>query len=207
MLRAPARTRVPRAPSVARMSTRPPASRSRPLALAALVALTLALSSGCAAGAQAPPAASQTAAPPPAASPPAQAPAAEDLDARFAEREAFFIAQRRFLEDGPPRAETPEQRAFVGALDERGEAPLTAEEEAFWLALTLDACETAILNGHVLSAGAALAYVRGSPLLARWEDPAEKDQALALMLEGTTYLCPDDTAAWRGALDELGAGG
>ena len=198
----------------------------RPLALTLIVAAALGTTTGCFRlpsplgpdGMQAPLAAPDepfvaTPAPTDGSSPDAGA-AAEDP---IAERDRFLQEQQLPLDGTPLVAVTPAQKQFIedqkSYVEEQG-YEWTAEEENLTLALVADACETAILNSHVVNADTLRTHVATSPLFAQLVDPslqgeertAAEDPIANLMVYGTSYLCPKDSAAWLLAYTEVYGG-
>lgn len=198
----------------------------RPLVLTLIVAAALGTTTGCFRlpsplgpdGMQAPvtaPEDSFVATPSPTddSSPDAGA-AAEDP---IAERDRFLQEQQLPLDGTPLVAVTPAQKQFIedqkSYVEEQG-FEWTADDESLSLALVSDACETAILNSHVVNADTLRTHVATSPLFAQLVDQSlEGDERTAaeapianLMVYGTTYMCPRDTAGWLDAYTEVYAG-
>ena len=132
----------------------------------------------------------------------------------FAEREKFFQDQQLPLDGTPLVAVTPAQKEFIAEqkayVEDQG-LTWTADDENLSLALTADACETAILNSHDVDADVLRTHVATSPLFAQLvpadlqgEDRAYAEAPIAsLMVFGTTFLCPDDGDAWISAYTEV----
>lgn len=134
---------------------------------------------------------------------------ADEFAAAFAERDAFFVAQQQPLDGSSLVAKTPEQLALVAeqrAYVESQGGAWSAEAETLTLALTLDACETSILNGHNVDVDVFRTHVTTSPLIAAVSggDPATIDGAVSIMVFGTGFICPDDAAQWDAAWTESG---
>lgn len=127
----------------------------------------------------------------------------------FAERDAFLAAQQQPLDGSSLVAKTPEQLALVAeqrAYVESQGGQWTAEVETLTLALTLDACETSILNNHEVNVDVLRAHVTTSPLIAAVSggDPATIDGAVSIMVFGTGFICPEDAPQWDAAWAESG---
>lgn len=149
--------------------------------------------------------ASAAASPTPSASAPG-----EDV---FAERDRFFRDQQ--LGDGSTTlvAATPAQKDFIAQqrayLESQG-AVWSPEYETIYLALTADACETSILNGHDVDATTVTTHIQTSPLVATiLQDVASEQRAAAtanlasVMVFGTGFLCPADAPQWEAAYAKL----
>ena len=109
---------------------------------------------------------------------------------------AVTDAQKQFIS---------EQRAYA----ESQGVEWSAWQESFYLALTADACETSILNGHEVDADRLAMHVESSPLFARVlsglskADRATGEQNVAsAMVFGTRFLCPADAPQWEQAFEE-----
>ncbi|MBD7957822.1 hypothetical protein H9651_09255 [Microbacterium sp. Sa4CUA7] len=134
---------------------------------------------------------------------------ADEFTAAFAERDAFLAAQQQPLDGSALVAKTPEQQALVAeqrAYIESQGAQWDSQVETLTLALTLDACETSILNGHDVTVDVFRAHVATSPLIASvaGDDPAMIDGAVSIMVFGTGFICPDDAPQWEAAWTESG---
>lgn len=132
----------------------------------------------------------------------------------LAERDQFLEDQQLPLDGSPLSATTPEQQQFIEEQRTHVESQggdWTPEAESLTLALTADACETAILNQHEVDAGTVEVHIASSPLFLN-EIPeqltdAEKAQAeigmADIMVYGMQHMCPDDFPQWRDAVVEL----
>ncbi|MDN5558214.1 MAG: hypothetical protein L0G23_02100 [Ruaniaceae bacterium] len=143
--------------------------------------------------------------------------ATEDLNALadvFAERDQFMRDQQLPQDGSLLKATTPEQIEFIDAQRAHFESQGSEWNEgveAVTLALTADSCETAILNGHEIDAGAVSSHIATSPLFEMLipADVVGEDRALAeasvasIMVYGMRYMCPDDHPQWKAAFDEL----
>lgn len=132
----------------------------------------------------------------------------------IAEREAFMKAQKQPVDGSLLVAQTPEQRAFVDeakvSLEERG-GVWDAQTESYTLALTLDACETSILNGHKVDENTVRTHAETSPLLAALIEGAQPDQQAALKsglmnlaVTGISHVCPADFDQWNDSVQSIG---
>lgn len=151
------------------------------------------------------PAASGAASPSPQ---PTEALISEDV---FAERDAFFEAQGGAPDPSKPLAPaTPEQQDFVAqqrayVIEQGGQ--VDEQYDTVILALTLDVCETSILNAHRVTESTFATHLASSPLIAALV-PTELDDAqrrdaernlMSVAVFGTTFLCPDDAPQWQQA--------
>lgn len=145
------------------------------------------------------------------------APDAGALEDSFTERDDFFREQQLPLDGSPLVAVTPAQKEFIAqqrAYVESQGASWSAQDESITLALAADACETAILNGHLVDASTLEGHVASSPLFAAIlptdadaETLAAGERNLAsVMVFGTSFLCPDDAPAWEAAYTEVYGG-
>jgi hypothetical protein len=142
---------------------------------------------------------------------------AESDDDPLAERQEFFEAQQLPLDGTPLVAVTPAQKEFISqqrAYVEGQGSTWSAQDENISLALAADACETAILNSHRIDASTLQTHVATSPLFAAIL-PKDADAATlaagerniaSVMVFGTSFLCPDDSAAWESAFTEVYGG-
>ncbi|MCR2827770.1 hypothetical protein [Microbacterium sp. zg.Y909] len=135
--------------------------------------------------------------------------AAVDMEAAFAERDAFIEAQQQPLDGTPLVAKTPEQMELISqqrAYVESQGGTWDANAESITLALALDACETSILNGHAVDVEVFRAHVNSSPLISAVSggDPQAIEGALSIMVFGTGFLCPADAPQWESAWSETG---
>lgn len=178
-----------------------------PLALAALGVTLLSLTA-CTGSATTP--STPSASTPSSAETAAGEPGLEDS---FAEREQFFRDQQFVRGSTTLSAVTPAQLDFIAeqrAYIESHGAVWSAEYETVYLALTADACETSILNGHALDAATFTTHLQTSPLVATLVDGVAEDQVPAatanlasVMVFGTSFLCPADAPQWEAAYTEV----
>lgn len=122
--------------------------------------------------------------------------------------------QKLPLGGSPLSAVTPEQKDFVEEqrthVEEQG-GVWTPEVESLMLALTADACETAILNDHDTDASTVQMHIDTSPLFLNQipESLPEAQRAQAemsmadIMVYGMQHMCPDDFEQWSEADMEL----
>lgn len=132
----------------------------------------------------------------------------------FAERDQFMRDQQLPQDGSLLKATTPEQIEFIDAqrthLESQG-GEWNEGVESVTLALTADACETAILNWHHIEARAVTSHIATSPLFEMLipADVVGEDRALAeanvasIMVYGMRYMCPEDHPQWKAAFDEL----
>ncbi len=175
--------------------------RHRPRAVLLAAALLMITLSACSAG-------SDSTAPPDVTPSPTS-----DLGDAFAERDRFFADQG--FAGGATRlaATTPAQQDFIAqqrAYVESQGAPWSADSETVALALTADACETSILNGHDVNAADVTAHVQSSPLIAALLEGLSDEQRAAgvenltsIAVFGTGFLCPADQPQWQAAFAEV----
>lgn len=137
-----------------------------------------------------------------------EAPISEDV---FAERDAFFESQGGAPDPSKPLTPvTPEQQDFVAqqrayVIEQGGQ--VDEQYDTVILALTLDVCETSILNAHRVTEATFATHVASSPLIAALvptdlDDEQRRDAERNLMsvaVFGTTFLCPDDAPQWQQA--------
>jgi hypothetical protein len=131
----------------------------------------------------------------------------------LAEQEQFLEDQQLPLEGSPLSAVTPEQKQFIEEQRTHVESQggvWTPEVETLTLALTADACETAILNYHESDTSTVQAHIATSPLFLTIPQDLtadEREQAEASMAEimvyGMQHMCPADFPDWRDAVIEL----
>jgi hypothetical protein len=195
------------APSVGGM-TASSASRTRILGVLALGAVLCPVVVACTPGQPTPaPTTVATASSTPPATEETEVPEGVSEDA-LAEREAFFDVQGRPVEGGFPTPQTPEQQQFLDEQRAYVESQ-GGEWDEFYdgiaLAVTLDACETSILNGHEVTTEVAAAHIQTSPLIAEisGDDPAAVQGLASIMVFGTGFVCPDDAPQWEAAFTEL----
>ena len=132
----------------------------------------------------------------------------------LAEREDFMRTQQQPTDGSLLAAKTPEQKAFVAEAKEYIEGSggvWDAQTESYALALTLDACETSILNGHKVDESTVRTHASTSPLLAALIQgaPAEQQAALKsglmnLAVTGVRHVCPTDFDQWKESVDAIG---
>jgi len=136
------------------------------------------------------------------------------LDDAFAEREQFMRDQQLASDGSLLVAVTDAQKAFVEAqrdhvIGQGGE--FNEFDESIILALTSDACETAILNFHEVDQFVFESHVATSPLIqslvhdsASDFDAATIERSLAdIMVFGMKYMCPADAGDWRAVYHEI----
>src|SRR5699024_1643454 len=137
-----------------------------------------------------------------------------DMDDALAERDQFVEDQQLPVDGSPLSAVTPEQKQFIEEqrthVEEQG-GVWTPEAESLTLALTADACETAILNNHETEASTVQMHIDTSPLFLSQipETLSEAEQAQAqmsmadIMVYGMQHMCPEDFQQWSDAVMEL----
>lgn len=128
------------------------------------------------------------------------------LESAFVERDQFFEEQQVAPGEMLPKAATQEQRDFIESqrdltIDSGGEWREDLEQVA--LALTFDACETAILNSHDVDVLVLESHLATSPLYQLLLEGNSGDEREALevnlisiMVHGTSFLCPADYDQW-----------
>ncbi|MDN5732376.1 MAG: hypothetical protein L0K41_11220 [Yaniella sp.] len=138
-------------------------------------------------------------------------PAVEDA---LTERDQFMEDQQLPLDGSPLSAVTPEQKQFIEEqrthVEDQG-GVWTPEAESVTLALTADACETAILNNHDTDASTVQMHIDTSPLFGSQlpESLPEAQRAQAemsmadIMVYGMQHMCPNDFQQWSEAVMEL----
>jgi|GEM_PF-2651965 len=136
-----------------------------------------------------------------------------DIEAALTEQEQFLKDQQLPLDGSPLSAVTPEQKQFVEEQRVHVESQggvWTSEAETLTLALTADACETAILNYHDVDTSTVQAHIVTSPLFLTIPQDltaSEREQAEAgmaeIMVYGMQHMCPADYPDWRDAVIEL----
>ena len=132
----------------------------------------------------------------------------------LAEREEFMRTQEQPMDGSLLAAKTPEQKAFVAEAKEYIEGSggvWDAQTESYALALTLDACETSILNGHKIDKNTVRTHATTSPLLAALIQgvPAEQKAGVTsglmnLAVTGVGHVCPADQSQWKDSVDAIG---
>lgn len=130
----------------------------------------------------------------------------------FAEREQFFIDQN-VTPGAEVSATTPEQKTFIGRQREYMEAngvTWNPQIENFYLALSLNACETSILNAHKIDQSGYENYFMTSPLLADALKGLSGDQLTSasknveeVVIFGMSYVCPGDVNDWSTVYQKL----
>lgn len=136
-----------------------------------------------------------------------------DIEDALAEQEQFLKDQELPLDGSPLTAVTPEQKKFIEEQRTHVESQggvWTPEAETLTLALTADACETAILNSHEVDTSTVRTHIATSPLFLTIPEEVtadEREQAEASMAEimvyGMQHMCADDYPEWRDAVLEL----
>lgn len=188
-------------------------ARTRPLTALAVTGVVMLLASACASTpeqAETPRAAESTsAAPTPVSTPDATSDAAPADGDVLAERDRFIADQQQPLGEPLLSAKTPAQQQLVAeqrAHVESQGGQWSPQAESVTLALGLDACETSILNGHVVDANTFETHVATSPLIQQvGTTPEALDGAVSIMVFGTGFLCPDDAPQWESAWQETAA--
>lgn len=138
----------------------------------------------------------------------------DEYGAAMQERDQFLEDQQLPLDGSPLEATTPEQQEFVDSYREDVEAQggtWNAEIETVTLALSLDACESAILAFHDVDEQAVETHILSSPLFDGVIPPdVSEEERLALeadiastMVYGMQYLCPDDHEQWEPIIQDL----
>ncbi|UNK72428.1 hypothetical protein [Microbacterium sp. H1-D42] len=131
----------------------------------------------------------------------------------LAEREAFLDAQQLPRDGTPLVAVTDAQKQLVTeqrAWSESQGATWTPQDESIVLALAADACESAILNQHVIDGAFLMTVVTNSPLVQQLIPADASDEKKALYVRnlasmsvfGAGFLCPSDKAAYNVAFAE-----
>ncbi|WP_022871061.1 hypothetical protein [Yaniella halotolerans] len=140
-----------------------------------------------------------------------QQPGMEDA---LAERDQFMEDQQLPLDGSQLSAVTPEQQQFIEEqrthVEQQG-GVWSPEAESLTLALTADACETAILNNHDTDASTVQMHIDTSPLfmnqIPESLPEAEREQAQMsmadIMVYGMQHMCPEDFQQWSDAVQEL----
>lgn len=137
-----------------------------------------------------------------------------DYECALQERDRFMEEQQLPTDGTPLVAVTPEQQEFIGnqrAHVESQGGTWTAQDESIVLALTADACESAILNFHQMNETLFTTHVATSPLFQQLVpadgSEAEREQAEAsladIMVYGMQFMCPDDFPAWATVFGEM----
>lgn len=130
----------------------------------------------------------------------------EDLGSVFLERDQFFEQQQVPAGEMLRKAATAEQKEFIDfqrdfTVSNGGQ--WNEELEQIALALTLDACETAILSSHEIDAFVLGSYLATSPLFQVLlegypgnEREAAEANLVLIMVHGTSFICPEDYDQW-----------
>lgn len=135
-----------------------------------------------------------------------------DYAARFLERDQFINDQQLPLDGSPLKAITDEQKKFVAehrAHVESSGGNWSDEAESLILALTADACESAILNGHKIDAFLFMTHVASSPLFNSLAPDTSEDYETVrasiadIMVYGMQHLCPADFDDWTRVFYEV----
>ncbi|QEW03155.1 hypothetical protein [Microbacterium lushaniae] len=126
----------------------------------------------------------------------------------LAERDEFFATQGQPVDGSLPTPQTPEQQEFLDQQRAYVESQGGTWDEFYdgvALAVTLDACETSILNGHEIDVDTARLHIDSSPLIAEISGgDADATQGLAsIMVFGTGFICPADAPQWEAAFTAL----
>lgn len=127
----------------------------------------------------------------------------------LAERKQFMADQRLPLDGSMLKPVTQAQKDYIAELTKQYSAlGLTIGEQdvSIALALSADACETSILNGHEVSEFIVRTHAATSPLIAaitKDTDPTKKAVAVNGLMKtavlGVNYMCPADHAQWSEA--------
>lgn len=137
-----------------------------------------------------------------------------NMDDALAEREQFMEDQQLPLDGSPLSAVTPEQKQFIEEQRTHVESQggvWTPEAESLTLALTSDACETAILNNHESDASTVQMHIDTSPLfMSQLPETLPEDQRTQaeigmadIMVYGMQHMCPADFSQWSDAVMEI----
>lgn len=136
-----------------------------------------------------------------------------DVEDALAERDQFFRDQQFPTDSTELIAITPQQKDFIAqqraSLESQG-AEWTPDYETVYLALTADACETSILNGHAVDTTTFTTHIQSSPLVATLVEGLTDEQKqggvrslASIMVSGTSFLCPADNPQWQAAYTEV----
>lgn len=137
-----------------------------------------------------------------------------DMEAALAERDQFYEDQQLPMDGSHLSAVTSEQKQFVAEqrahIESQG-GVWTPEYETLILALTGDACESAILNHHEVDNSTVQFHIESSPLflgmISEDMNDAEREKIEANMAEimvyGMQHMCPADYSQWVQAVIEL----
>lgn len=132
----------------------------------------------------------------------------------FEERDQFLEDQQLPLDGSPLEATTPEQKEFIESQREYVESQggtWSAEAETLTLALSLDACENAILAFHDADQETVLMHIETSPIFNQLIPPDVSEQEregfeaelAGTMVYGMQYICPDDHERWETIIHDL----
>lgn len=132
----------------------------------------------------------------------------EDWSERFIERDQFIADQKIDLSAPPFLAITDAQKQYIKLQKQHVEATgvqWNDELESLALSLTLDACETAILNGHRIDAMLLTTHIYSSPTIQGLaeldETEAEREATIETLTDaaifGMSFLCPADYEGWQ----------
>lgn len=137
-----------------------------------------------------------------------------DFAEAFAKRDQFLEDQQQPLDGSNLEAVTPEQQDYIDSYRSHVESQggtWDAELETVALGLTLDACETAILNSHEANETVLTSHIQSSPLFSALipaEATGEQREAFeaeigSTMVYGMGYICPDDHAEWEATFHSM----
>lgn len=182
--------------------------RARAAGLLVLVAAATFAVAGCTAAEPGPEPTSTGESAPEESTPTPQETATGPAGDALAERDAFFAAQGQPGDGSLPTPQTPEQQEFLDQQRAYVQSQGGTWDEFYdgvALAVTLDACETSILNGHEIDVDTARLHIDSSPLIAEIAGgDADATQGLAsIMVFGTAFVCPADAPQWEAAFTAL----
>ncbi|WP_162301566.1 hypothetical protein [Nesterenkonia muleiensis] len=147
-----------------------------------------------------------------------EGPGTEEDEGEFAdalqERDQFLEDQQLPLDGSPLEATTPEQKEFITSQREHVESQggtWNAEAETLTLALSLDACENAILAFHDADQETVLMHIESSPIFNQVIPPDASTQEregfeadlASTMIYGMQYICPEDHEQWETIIQDL----
>lgn len=138
----------------------------------------------------------------------------DEYGAAVQERDQFLEDQQLPLDGSPLEATTPEQQEYIDSYREDVEAQggtWNPEIETVALALSLDACESAILAFHDVDEDTVATHILSSPLFDTVIPPDASEQEregieadlASTMVYGMQYLCPDDHEQWQTIIQDL----
>lgn len=138
----------------------------------------------------------------------------DEYGAAVQERDQFLEDQQLPLDGSPLEATTPEQQEYIDSYRENVEAQggtWNPEIETVALALSLDACESAILAFHDVDEDTVATHILSSPLFDTVippDAPEQEREAIeadlaSTMVYGMQYLCPDDHEQWEPIIQDL----